>query len=106
MGGKTLDIVAYSILYMYDVDKTQNSILQMPYLHTPPYHSSQNVHNTMGDITDQKLATTNLFCVFGGSIFAHPSPDILTKHNIKETASKGNIWGPCYIPKGEGSSGG
>ena len=33
-------------------------------------------------------------------------PEIPTKHNIKETASKGNIWGPFYIPKGGGLGGG
>ena len=54
----------------------------------------------------QKLATTNSFRVFGGSVFAHPSPDILNKHNIKETANKRNIWSPLYIPKDEGSGGG
>ena len=60
----------------------------------------------MGDISEQKLATTDSFCIFGGSFFAHPSPKITTKHNIKEAASKGNIWGPVYIPKGEGLDGG
>ena len=29
--------------------------------------------------------------------FSHPSPDILTKHNIKETSSKHNIWDPFNI---------
>ena len=60
----------------------------------------------MGKIDEQKLATTESFRFFGGSFFAHPSSEILTKHNIKETASKGKIWGPFYIPKGEGSGGG
>ena len=54
----------------------------------------------MGDIAKKKLMTMNSFCVFGGSLFAHPLQDILTKHNIKENASKGNIWGLFYIPKG------
>ena len=56
----------------------------------------------MGDISEQKLATTDSFQIFGGIFFAHPFPEILTKHNIKETTSKGNIWGPFYIPNVEG----
>ena len=59
----------------------------------------------MGKIDEQKLVTADSFRVFGGIFYAHPSPNILNKHNIKETASKGNIWGPFYIPKGEGSGG-
>ena len=59
----------------------------------------------MGDIVE-KAGGEEIILIFGGSFFAHPSPDILIKHNIKETASKGKIWSPCYIPKGEGSSGG
>ena len=47
----------------------------------------------MGEIAEQKLATTNSFRIFGGNLSAHTSPDILAKHNIKETAGKGNIWG-------------
>ena len=48
----------------------------------------------------------NRLCVFGDIIFSHTSPDILTKHNIKETSGKGNIWGAFYIPKVEGLGGG
>ena len=59
----------------------------------------------MGSIYEQKLATTESFLVFGGSFFANPLSEILTKHNIKETASKGNIWGLFYTPEGEGSDG-
>ena len=55
----------------------------------------------MGDIYKQKLATADSFHVFGGSCFAHTLPEIPTKRNIKETSSKGNIWGPFYIPKCE-----
>ena len=55
----------------------------------------------MGEIAEQKLAVTESFDTFGG-IFPHPLPEILNKHNIKETAIKGNIWGPLYTPKGEG----
>ena len=44
----------------------------------------------MGEISKQKLATIDSFRVFGGNFFAHPSPEIMTEHNIKETSSKGN----------------
>ena len=84
----------------------QNSILNIPWFHTPASHFSRNGHDTMGDISEQKLAATDSFRIFGGSFFAHSSPGILTKNNIKETSSKGNIWGPFYILKGEGSDGG
>ena len=60
----------------------------------------------MGKIAERKLATTNSFRVFSGSFSAHPSTDTLTKHNIKETDIKGNIWGPFYIPKRKSSGGG
>ena len=59
----------------------------------------------MNEIAKQKLVTTDSFRIFGGSFFANPLLEILTKHKIKETASKGNIWGPFYIPKVEGSGG-
>ena len=59
----------------------------------------------MGEIAEWKLETTELFRVLGVSFFAHPLPDIPTKHNMKETASKGKIWGPFYIPKGKGLDG-
>ena len=60
----------------------------------------------MGNIAEQKLETAEYFRVFGGSFHAHPSPEILTKYNIKETTCEDNIWGPFYIPKGEGLGGG
>ena len=60
----------------------------------------------MSDISKQKLAATDSFHIFGGSVFAHSLPKILTKHNIKETVSKRNIWGPFNIPKGQGLGGG
>ena len=75
-------------------------------MHTPEFHFSQNVHDTMGDISEQKLAMADSFHVSGGTFFAYPSSEIPTKHNIKETASKVNIWCPFRIPKGEGSDGG
>ena len=56
----------------------------------------------MGDISKKKLVPTKSFWFFGGSFSTHPSPDILTKHNIKENSSKRNIWGLLYILKGEG----
>ena len=91
---------------MVDVDKMQNIVLKMPLFYTPASHIPGNKHNTMGNLVEQKLATKNSFHVFGVSIFAHSSPDILTKHNIKETESKGSIWVPFYIPRGEGTGGG
>ena len=60
----------------------------------------------MGNNSKQKMSRIESFHVFGGAFFDHPLPEILTKHNIKEDSSKGNIWGPFYIPKGEGSGGG
>ena len=57
----------------------------------------------MGEIDGLKLETAESFRVLGDSFSAHPSPEILTKHNIKETDGKGNIWGPFYIPKVEDS---
>ena len=60
----------------------------------------------MVDTAKQKVVTTDSFRVFGGSFSAHPLPRIPTKYNIKEAASKGNIRGPFYIPKGEGSGDG
>ena len=104
--GKTLDIIASSIISTYDIDQTQNSILKIHWFHTPASHFSRNGHDTMGDIAKWKLSTKILFHIFCGRFFAHPSPDILTKHNIKENDIKGNIYGPFYIHKGEGSGGG
>ena len=60
----------------------------------------------MDDFDEQKMMTADSFYIFGDSFFYHPSPEILTKHNIKETDSKGNIWCPFYITEGEGSGGG
>ena len=54
----------------------------------------------MGEISARILAMTESFYIFGG-MFAHFSPEIMNKHNIKETGSRGNIWGPFYTPKGE-----
>ena len=102
---KTLDVIASSIISTYDIDKTQNSIRKIPWFHTPISYFSLNGHDTMGDISEWKLAMRNLFRIFGGSFFAHTLPGIQTKHNIKEAVSKGNIWGPFYIPKGKGLGG-
>ena len=59
----------------------------------------------MGNISEPELAMTDSFRIFCGSFFAHPLPEILTKNNIKETASKVNIWGPFDMSKGEGFGG-
>ena len=60
----------------------------------------------MSDISKQKLAATDSFRIFGGSVFTSSLPEILTNHNNKETSSKGKIWGPFNIPKGESLDGG
>ena len=48
---------------------------------------------------------TDSFRIYGVIYFPHPLSEILTKHNIKETASKGDIGGPFYMSKGEGLGG-
>ena len=50
----------------------------------------------------EKLVTMDSFRIFGGIFFAHPLPEVLTKHNIKENDSQGNTWIPFYMSKGEG----
>ena len=59
----------------------------------------------MGKISKQKLAMKDSIRSYGG-IFFHFLSEILTRHNKKETVIKGKIWGPFYIPKGEGLGGG
>ena len=78
----TIDIVASSMNYMYDVNKAQNSILNIPLFHTPASHFSESGDVAMGDIDEQKLGMIKSFHVFGGSFF-HPSPDMSNKQNIK-----------------------
>ena len=102
--GKTLYIVDSSIIYTYDIDNTQTIILKIPWFHTPSSHYSQNEHDTMEKIVEWKLATMNLFHIFCGGFF-NPSPDILTKYNIKEISSTGNILSPFYLPRGKGLGG-
>ena len=58
----------------------------------------------MGDIAKKKLAITASYQIFM-AVFSHFLSEILTKHNIMEKASKNNIWGPFYIPKGDSSGG-
>ena len=60
----------------------------------------------MGKIFERKLVMMNSLRIFCGSFSVNPSPAILNTHNIKETSSKSNIWGPFYTPKGGGSGGG
>ena len=74
--------------------------------HNPASHFSRNGHDTMDKITEEKLAMTDSLRIFSGCFFAHILHEILTKHNIEEISNKGNIWGPFYTPKGEGSGGG
>ena len=99
---KYLDIVSSSIIYKYDINKTQNIILNMPWFYTPASHFSRQGNDTMGKIAEQKLAMTSLLYIFGGICFSRPLPGILTKHNIRDTVSEGSIWGQFYIPKVEG----
>ena len=68
MGGKTLDIVSSSIIYTYDVNKTQNNILKVPWFHTPNSHFSRNRHDTVGNIADKKLAMTDSFLIYDGIV--------------------------------------
>ena len=49
-----------------------------------------------------KTGDNILITHFWWKFFAHPLPEILTKNNIKETFSKGNIWGQFYTTRGEG----
>ena len=60
----------------------------------------------MGKISKKKILMTDSFRIFGVICFPHPLPEKPTKQNIKETYSRGNIWGPFYTPKGEGLDGG
>ena len=50
--GKTFDVVAYNIISMYYIDKTNNRILKITLFHTPASHVSQNRHDTMGRIAE------------------------------------------------------
>ena len=56
-------------------------------------------------IFPSKTGNERLIPSFWWQIVFHPSPEILTKQNIKETTSKGKIWVPFYIPTCEGSGG-
>ena len=67
---KSLYIVDSGMFPTYDVDKTHNSIVKIPLLAS---RFLQNGHDTLGEISKQKLATTNSFHILGGSFFAHPS---------------------------------
>ena len=60
----------------------------------------------MGNIDKKQMAKVKSFHICGCSFFVHPSPEIMTKHNTKETDSKGNIWGPFYMSKDEVWGGG
>ena len=95
-----MDNLAFSIIYMYDVDITQNIILKIFWFHTPASHfTKQTWHH--GRYFQAKNGNDRLIPHFWWHFFAHPWPEILTKHNTKETSSKGNIWGPFYITGGQ-----
>ena len=52
--------------------RTQNIILKIPWFYTPASRFSRNRHDTMGDISEQKMTNTEPFCVFGGSFLPIP----------------------------------
>ena len=90
--GKTLGIEASSMFSTYDIDKTYITLFHR--LPTWASHFSQNRLDTMGEIVQTrraKLVMMNSFRILDGSFFAHLMPDILTKNDIKEIASKRNI---------------
>ena len=55
----------------------------------------------MGNILERN-SQRQTHSAFWWHFFDQPSPEIPAKQNMKETASKGKIWGPLYILKGEG----
>ena len=59
----------------------------------------------MGDITKKNFIWQTYY-TFMVELPPHLLSEIPTKHNIKENASKGNICGPFYITKVEGSGDG
>ena len=68
----------------------------------PASRFSLNVHKTMGEIVQirqDKKSDDELILSFWWRFFFHPSPVILTKHNIKGAASKRNIRIPFIYPK-------
>ena len=60
----------------------------------------------MGEISKQELATTDSFLIFGDIVLPIPCLKYWPIHNIKETASMGNICDPFYKYKGDGLGGG
>ena len=50
--GKDLDFIAYSIISMYYIDKTNNSILKINLFHTPASHVSQNRNDIFVNIDE------------------------------------------------------
>ena len=95
--GKTLDIVASSMTYMYDINKTKNSILKIPWFHTPVSIFSRNGHDNMGNIYKWKLTTTKWFPIFGGIFLPIPrltdlSSTISGKLTVKETLGDSFIY--------------
>ena len=69
---KYLDIIDYSMTYMYYVDTMQNIILKIPWFHAPASQFVRNVHYTMGKIANQKPAATKSFHVFCGNFSTIP----------------------------------
>ena len=70
--GENMDIVASSVVSTYDINKTQNGILEIPWFHTPASHFLRNGHDNTGKIVEWKMGTMNLFCIFGGIFLPIP----------------------------------
>ena len=64
-----MNIVYSSIISTYDIDKMNNGILKVPLFHTLASHFSQNGNDTIGNISEQNLVTTDSFRFFGGNFF-------------------------------------
>ena len=70
------DIVASDIISAYDVNKKQNSILKLPWLHTPDSHFSRNGYDTARENFEQKIEMIDSFCIFGFSVSSFVSWNI------------------------------
>ena len=100
-----MDIVASSIISTYDVDNLEYYPKDTLISHfSLSFFTKWTLHHGRDCLA--KTGDGRLMPHFWWKVFAHFLPEILTKHNIKETSSKGNIWGPFHLPKGEGPGGG
>ena len=82
--------------------KSLGSLIEIPWFNTPASDYSRTWHH--GQYFWAKTGNDELIPRFGWQFFG---PYLAWNiDHIKETVSKGNIWGPFYIPKCEGSGGG